>query len=471
MQSDDAATVSTAKSSISRMRPTYDDRYERALLSAYGLESSISVEQLTSHVVNATEPDGNSDENALLQSVSAALSSSISTRKNQKKKEQERLRNTSEEGNAQNAFGGMLSTPQELEMQIAQLNFEVAELRTREEEQILLYDNLKKYGKRLRDEKDRISETISRLQRSVDDMNIARNDSVPKIEELVEMQTECQSRALQLQHEYDQIMLATSKTFQDYKDRQSYEKELAEQMRDFRNSAKQLAMEKASMQLALEERTQEYDELQMKVDDIIRHQKEAFRSKGLLEQQKEQLLLFVEEQRKENEYFAKKIEEIRNGTCKGRAASLEVIMSESPTHWFRKISNQRDHNGDGGDIVDPACATPNVHDGKEPINFTIRIGDIKKVNSREESSNHSSSSSMSSVTVATKRSLISTIFSPHVHFPFVHSLHLHHHHAKLKKDDQQQELKKKISEEEQLSDDNSNADPLTFWKSRTNNIS
>jgi chromosome segregation ATPase len=106
---------------------------------------------------------------------------------------------------------------------------------------------------------------------------------------LVVRQTECQSRVLQLQHEYDQIMLATSKTFQDYKDHQSYEKELSEQMWDFRSSAKKLAVEKSSIGLALEDRTQEYDELQMKVDDIIRQQKEASRSKSLLEQQKKQL--------------------------------------------------------------------------------------------------------------------------------------------------------------------------------------
>jgi hypothetical protein len=470
LSTDDAATVSTAKSSVSRLRPTHDDRYERALLSAYGLEAYISMEKLTSYLVN-NKVDLNIDmkENGLLQNVTAALSSSISSKKKQQREEQERYRSNAKGRNGKYHLVGMLSTPQELEMQIAQLNFEIAELRTREEEQILLYDNLRKYGKRLIDEKDTVTQTISRLQRSVEELNIARNESVPTIEELVVRQTECQSRVLQLQHEYDQIMLATSKTFQDYKDRQSYEKELSEQMRDFRSSAKKLAVEKSSIQLALEERTQEYDELQMKVDDIIRQQKEASRSKSLLEQQKEQLFLFVEDQRKENEYFAKKIEEIRNGTCKGRAASLEVILSESPTRWFQRSCHHGDPERGDGDIVHLAGANTNSEDDKEPINLTIRIGDIKKNRSKDESSNHSSASSMSSVTVATKRSLISTIFNPHVHFPFVNSLHhQHHHHIKSKKIHQEKELKKKISEEELQSDDESDVDPLTFWKSRGN---
>jgi hypothetical protein len=65
--------------------------------------------------------------------------------------------------------------------------------------------------------------------------------------------------------------------------------------------------------------------------------------------------------------------------------------------------------------------------------------------------------------------LISTIFNPHVHFPFVNSLHhQHHHHIKSKKIHQEKELKKKISEEELQSDDESDVDPLTFWKSRGN---
>lgn len=466
--SDDAATVSTAKSSVSRLRSSHDDRYERALLSAYGLEAYISREKLTSYLKSKEDLDSDAKENGLLQSLTAALSSSISSKKKQQKEEQERFRSNAKGKNGKYDLVAMLSTPQELEMQIARLNFEIAELRTREEEQILLYDNLKKYEKRLMDEKDKVTQTLCRLQRTVEEMNIARNDSAPKIEELAVRQTECQSRVSQLQHEYDQIMLATSKTFQDYKDRQSYEKELAEQMQDIRSTAKKFAMEKSSIQLALEERTQECDELQMKVDDIIRQQNEASRSKSLLQQQKDQLSLFVEDQRKENEYFVKKIEEIRSGTCKGRAASLEVILSESPTRWFQRSCHNRDPEKHDGDLVDLACANDNTEDVKEPINLTIRIGDIKKKNSREESSNHSSASSMSSVTVATKRSLISSIFSPHVHFPFVHSLnHQQHHHTKSKKIHQEKELKKKISEEEQQSDDESNGDPLTFWKLRS----
>jgi len=88
----------------------------------------------------------------------------------------------------------------------------------------------------------------------------------------------------------------------------------------------------------------------------------------------------VEHQRKENEYFAKKIEEIRNGTCKGRATSLEVILSESPMRWFQRSCHHGDPKRGDGDIVHLAGANTNPEDDKEPINLTIRIRDIKKKN-------------------------------------------------------------------------------------------